>query len=404
MGKYRTSEEQTIRKAIENEKAARELLQGINERFHTDPGAVAEMFAFASNFYTYSPKNTQLIYQQNPYATYCQSYAAWKKENAPVMKGQHGLLIWVRVKTTLLEVEDGRYVKLSEATKEQKEAYNRSDINSIEKISYKIGHTFDISQTTFPKERYPELYSMGFSSDEHRLIFQGVCDFSEQILGCPVEQKFIPSIALRGCYSPIENRITLNDKLEDTQLLSTCTHEIGHALIHKDMPKISTAQKEIEADALSIMLESTFGIQITDARKRHFSSHYSAFVEEVRNQDNDAAKHAISQSDADQIIKEQIEASVNKVFDDVFNVYRDHIDEIQKCVERYLPQEKHIQKEKALLDASDTKSISENNLPFVNKRENVNDNSGALQRALKQRSMEAGRSRDMGFGKKGIDL
>lgn len=409
MGKYRPSEEQAKKSAIENEKKARELLKGINESFHTNPEAVAEMFAFASNFYTYSPKNTQLIYEQNPYATYCQSYAAWKKDNAPVMAGQKGLLIWVRVKTTLLEVEEGKFVRLSDATDEQKEAYKRSAINSIEKISYKVGHVFDISQTTFPKERYPELFSMGFSSDEHQMIYKGLCDFSEQELGCPIKKEFVSSISLRGCYSPIDNTITVNDKLEDTQLLSTTAHELGHALIHKDMPNTSIAQKELEADALSIMLETSFGIAITDARKRHFKEHYSRYVNEVRAMENDDVKNAISKEDAENVIRLQVESSVNKVFDEVFNVYRANIDMIQEYVEKYLPREKHIQKEKAAFQSIQDKSQSTitQNMGIEKKTDTkVKDMQGknAMQRAMDRRSKTAQRIQNQSIGKKGIEM
>ena len=67
------------KKRIENEKEARDLLNNLHSTFTDDPAVLAEAFAFSSNFYTYSPRNTQLIYAQNRGATYCQSYADWKK-------------------------------------------------------------------------------------------------------------------------------------------------------------------------------------------------------------------------------------------------------------------------------------------------------------------------------------
>lgn len=69
----------------------------------------------------------------------------------------------------------------------------------------------------------------------------------------------------------------LNDRLEDTQKLSTLAHELGHAvLLHQIGDEKSEHQKELEADALGIMLESYFGIEPTDSRRRHLAKHYQS--------------------------------------------------------------------------------------------------------------------------------
>jgi Zn-dependent peptidase ImmA (M78 family) len=81
---------------------------------------------------------------------------------------------------------------------------------------------------------------------------------------------------LRGAFYPNENEIRISDKLNDTERLSTLTHELGHALMHnsKEAFKLPEPVRELEADAVSIMLQQYFGISLTDSRKRHFSENY----------------------------------------------------------------------------------------------------------------------------------
>lgn len=61
------------------------------------------------------------------------------------------------------------------------------------------------------------------------------------------------SISLRGACNRLTKEITLNPKLNDSQRLSTLTHEMGHAILHGDSNTKGTFQKEFEADAISIM-------------------------------------------------------------------------------------------------------------------------------------------------------
>lgn len=366
--------------AIENENKAKELLSGIAESFRTSPETMAEVFSFAKNFYAYSPRNTKLIYAQNPYATFCQSYPAWKKMGAPVLSGQHGLKIWVPVQSTLLEPEPGKFVQLINATAEQKEKYMHGEILGYTRTHFKIGTTFDISQTSFPKERYPEIYSMGFSSEEHRKIYQAICDFSMEKLGCPVKEEFVSSISLRGYYIPKEHRIVLNDQLEDTQKLATMLHEMGHAIMHHSMPNSSVAQKELEADAISIMLESSFGIESSDARKRHFVSHYEIFKKEVLELANEL-------EDTDRVL----DRAIDNVFDEVFQVYREHINDIQQYVDKYIPREV----------SKDLQQVKENKRTPFDKGKSSKDS--AMQRAMKNRSERSRKSFEK-KNSKGLDL
>lgn len=315
--------------AKEKENRIHEMIHDIGMNYSSDPMQIAEMMAFSSKFYTYSLKNTQLIYKQNPYALYVQSYPAWKKMGANVKKGEHGIQILVPVKTTYLNLGDGEFVQLSYASEEQIKMYKAGLIEGKQKLSFKIGNVFDISQTDFPTERYPELFSVGYSSREHEVIANGLVKFSES-LGCHVRTSSVDSITLRGAYSPTVNVITINELLKDTQRLSTLTHEIGHMLAeHGKREGLSTSQKEFEADCISIMMQSYYDIELTDTRKKHLADHYNIFMSELKKNNPN-------------LTDEDVLNSMDEVLNNSMRIFKEHLDQINLYVDKELENEKYV--------------------------------------------------------------
>lgn len=270
-----------VDKAIENSQYARKKLQEFADNYKENPEMIADYLQFSQRFYSYSPQNTRLIYQQNRNASFVKSYADWKKEGATVKKGEKGIAIWVPVQVTLLETGDKEYISLREASESQKKDYREGKIKGVKKIRYKVGHVFDIAQTTYPIEQYPKLYDMGrFSEDKEKLV-KLLETYCENELGCSVVREDFHSISLRGYY--YGNKIALNEKLKTTEELSTLTHEMGHAMAHnkENNQRQSTAQKEYEADCVSIVFQSYMGEEIPDGRKRHLAYNYQKYREEL---------------------------------------------------------------------------------------------------------------------------
>lgn len=254
------AEEKAKEKGNRNEKLEQmeQIIQDIADGWDKNPALMAEALEFGEKFHNYSVKNQMLIYAQNPHAQYVASFNKWNELGSKITKGEHGLKVFVPVKATYLETIDEvtgepALVPLRYATAQQKKAYKEGEIKGHEKMRFKAGTVFDISQTDFPKEKYPELFNMGYSKEESRQIVEGMIDFSEVKLDCPVDIKDLSSITLRGCYYPGYNRIHLNEKMEDTAKMSTLSHELGHAMIHREYSEKSTHRKEFEADAVSIV-------------------------------------------------------------------------------------------------------------------------------------------------------
>lgn len=304
--------------AMEQQAKMKEMIQTLAESYQENPENIAEMLQFGSKFYRYSVRNTMLIYRQNPHATYVQSYKAWKEMGYSPKEGVHGMKVFVPVKTTWLEPEEGKRVQLKYASKEDRIRYQAGEIPGTVRTSYEIGTVFDIAQTTYPPELYPKLYSVGYPSELHRDVEKGLIAYAKERLECPVKVEDLSSISLRGAFYPMENKIRLNERLKDSQRLSTLAHELGHAMQHREMTK-SEAQMELEADALGIMVEQYLGFEPTEARKRHLAECYRGYQEEYRNHPGERE-------------------SFGRVMEQVFQKFRQELPEIEQYIQKYVPE------------------------------------------------------------------
>ena len=317
-----------IEKAKEQEQEAFKRIREVIDNYREDPEKIREYFQFASNFYNYSSRNVSLIYAQNPNAAFVQSFEGWKKMDSHIEKGSVGIKILVPVKVTYLNVDDENKIQLSKASKELKEKYKRGEIEAQSVTRFKVGNVFDISQTNFPKEKYPDLFDMGKKSMKHRAVTNGLIEFAEQEIHCTVSTENLESIALLGFYTPSKHNITLNVRMEDTVRLSTMSHELGHALEHWSMPDTSVAQKEFEGDAISIMIQQRYGIEITEQRARHITGHFKAFEKECC--DLCRNKLDIKESDVNDTVNQMIQES----FSSIFTTFKENIDKIDFHIQK----------------------------------------------------------------------
>ena len=309
--------------AMEQQEKMKEMIQSLAESYREKPENIAELLKFGSRFYRYSVRNNMLIYQQNPHAVYVQSFKAWKEMGYYPKEGVHGMKVYVPVQTTWLNLDDGRQVQLKDAGKEDRIRYQAGEISGTTRRHYKIGTVFDIAQTNYPPELYPKMFYMGYPSELHRDVEKGLISYAEGQLGCPVKSEDLSSISLRGAFYPVENKIRLNDRLKDSQRLSTLAHELGHALLHREVNK-SGAQMELEADALGIMLESYLGFEVTESRKRHLAENYRSYQEEYQSHPGERE-------------------SFGAVLENVFQTFRHELPEIERHIQQYVP-ERAIQK------------------------------------------------------------
>lgn len=264
------------------EKEKKEELDGLNnqikditENYKRSPEMLSELLIFKSQFYNYSFNNTVLIHEQNSFSTYVSSYGAWKQLGYQVQKGQKGMSIFVPVKTEVVKI-DGKLKKLSELNAEQQMQVQAGQLETLSRTFFKVEKVFDIAQTNCPVEDYPKLFHVGFTSERHVKIYDVLKDYSQSI-GIPVYEKDLQSISLGGVNSKLQNgdnHIEINEKLKDTEKLYVLTHELAHGIMHEWQSEKSTAEKELQADSVAIMLQKHYGLEITDKLKDHLTYSY----------------------------------------------------------------------------------------------------------------------------------
>lgn len=255
--------------------------------YKEDPQILANLYEFSSKFYQYSLRNLMLIYSQNPDATYVGSFKFWKDQGYSVKKGKGtGLAIYVPTKVTCVELpdpvnpEEMILQNLSQIVdKKIREDIRLGKYRRYETLKYKIGYVFDISDTTCPVEDYPKYYHMGYENEEYARICKGFEQFLKDKADTDVFYEDLESISLRGRNYVGKHLIKVNDRLNDTERLSTLIHEGSHQLMHQEIKgEKNIAEIEFEADSLSIMLQSRYDLAITDSRKRHLSQAYKDMI------------------------------------------------------------------------------------------------------------------------------
>lgn len=328
-------------KYAEQQKEKMDKLQSqikeIGDNFNLSPETLADYYSFAGRFYQYSARNNMLIYGQNRYATFCGSFKYYQDHGYSVKKGEHGLNILVPVTTTLFKVSDTEWKKISEATKEEKARLKKNEYETRKVQNFKIGSVFDISQTNIPPEEYPKYYSVGYKSEDHAAVFEGVKNYCENELNCPIEIADLHSIGLRGHYLPLENKIELNELLEDSNRLETALHEMGHAILHSDVfQDRAPEQIEFEADSIGLMFNSHFGFEFSETQKEHLAQQY---------RDMKAANEKSVKNDKGE------KFDINKILDNVSNTYFEHIQKLSDYVKVSLLKNKIASTDKRFRDS-----------------------------------------------------
>lgn len=313
------------KQAEQKEELNQRIIQ-MAENYESNPELIAEYLAFQAKFYQYSPRNTMLLLSQNPHITFVASYEDWKKKGYSVLRGQTGLKMLVPVELSYFIDTNGKAVRVNNATNEQKKSIKEGSLKVAKKLTYKIGSTFDISQTTCPPEDYPKIFSHGYESINHNVLYCAISKYSAAELGFEVIQKDFNSIALRGKCIHNPKQILINHRLRDTQALDTLIHELGHAILHNNYFRVNadtgekktTAQIELEADCVAIMVSEHLGLNVTDSRIQHLASHYKIYQEE---------RKAIDETSIPA-------SSFEKIITNVTKEFKEHWETIQEYIEK----------------------------------------------------------------------
>lgn len=344
----------------ETKELSKTAIRDIFDNYRTDQDKMIEYFLFSSRFYNYSPRNTAMIFQQNPHATFVQSSASWIKMGAYPKKGTHGASILVPQtkkfiiadKDTVIKYQkltenyrdtilstNAKYVAvaLSEACDEIKEKAKAGEYDIKEKLVFGKGTVFDISQTTYPKEKYPEIFSVGIADEKANFMCKAIANYINEKTPYSIEDVELDSISLGGFFSPSSNAICINTICEDTRKIYDMLHELGHAFYHNLEAQKSekedgqntnilftTERKEIEADIFATMSLGMYGFELDDQLKSHLKGNYNSYIKQLEN----AGKS-----------HEDISLDIEKLSTNVMSKFNSHAKEMNQYIEEYTLQQ-----------------------------------------------------------------
>lgn len=207
-----------------------------------------------AKFYHYSANNCLLIHLQRPDATHVASYTTWKRLGRQVNQGETGIAILcpISVKRKQEKAED-----TANADERSEESYTIIP-------AYKIGYTFDISQTS--GKELPEIAREldGNISEYH--------DFLHAIMrASPVSVGFEEiSSGAKGYFHTLENRIAIQQGMSERQTVKTAIHEIAHAMLDnsqsakQEQNPVDRRTREVRAESVAFCVCSHYGIDTSD--------------------------------------------------------------------------------------------------------------------------------------------
>ena len=198
---------------------------------------VLDYLQFMGRFHRYSFHNTLSIWLHCPHATQVAGYATWKKLGRFVKKGERGIPILAPCPV--------RRVAADEEDQEREEQF----------VYFKVVYVFDVSQTD--GKPLPEA-PITTTGDGRGLR--------------PVVERLARELGIDFAYKPLHGshhgtsfggRVEIDERLDEAGKVSVMIHELAHELLHRgpDRNEISRDQRETEAEAVSFIVCSHFGIE-----------------------------------------------------------------------------------------------------------------------------------------------
>lgn len=143
-------------------------------------------------------------------------------------------------------------------------------------------------------------FELGRISKKHLAVYKGLERYAIEKLNIPVVMDKLMERGYYGQYIHWKDAewISLDYRLKDTSRMCFMTHELSHAILHKNIPqpiedyKVKAAT-EFEADLLGIKIQQNWNIRVSDQMYAHLMEAYAEL------QDLDMVRHL-----QDQIVRQ----------------------------------------------------------------------------------------------------
>lgn len=256
--------QETIDKAIET------MNKGVYE--YLDSDRFKTLLDTMSKFHDYSLNNTLLILEQNPRATQLAGYNKWQQDfNRQVKRGEKGLMIWMPVE---IKVKENHYVLDENGNRILGDdgKFKREEVE-VKKRTFKIGYTFDVSQTEQIEGK--EVIELSPVKDLEGNVkdYPTLTKALMEISPVPIKIEAFKASA-KGCYNSLTNEIKIQPDMSEAQTIKTMIHEIAHSIVYsdenlnqlkqKDNVEFSKNEKEVQAESIAYIVSSHLGIDTSD--------------------------------------------------------------------------------------------------------------------------------------------
>lgn len=256
--------QETIDKAIET------MNKGVYD--YLDSDRFKTLLDTMSKFHDYSLNNTLLILEQNPRATQLAGYNKWQQDfNRQVKRGEKGLMIWMPVE---IKVKENHYVLDENGNRILGDdgKFKREEVE-VKKRTFKIGYTFDVSQTEQIEGKEVIELSPVKELEGNVKDYPTLTKALMEISPVPIKIEAFKASA-KGCYNSLTNEIKIQPDMSEAQTIKTMIHEIAHSIVHsdenlnqlkqKDNVEFSKNEKKVQAESIAYIVSSHLGIDTSD--------------------------------------------------------------------------------------------------------------------------------------------
>ncbi len=344
------------------------------EKYFTNPNEMKKYLQYMSRFYQYSENNSMLIEGQFEGAMAVGSFKFWSNQGYKINKGEKGIKILTPATVTYFKDKNGEEKQLKYANKEEKLKIKNKEIDIHQRIFFKVGHVFDISQTNAPISDLPKIFPNKWLEGEvkdYDNFYKALEKMADKINFKIIEPKGELGAVKGVCY-PKEKEIALNPRNSELQNVKTLLHELGHGKLHtmETRNNYSVNEKEYQAEMVAYSICSYFGLDTSEYSLSYLNSwtknidisERKEIIKEVKNTVSEFIE-SIENSLTNDISIDKKEKSVNEE-----NIKNDAKEYTPQIIEDILKENyfklKNICNDKNIIrdDLNDSVSIISNNL------------------------------------------
>lgn len=250
--------------------------------------SLREFTIFASKFYKYSPNNQMLIHMQNRYAQFVASETYFRNEHKlEIAPNQKPLEIIAPMVKKFYKDENGEIKNLKSADEATLEKIENGILSKFEKVTgYTRANVYDITQTTAPKEKYPEILraekiEVVNSNIDYEKTYHNLRKNIES-QGIQIEYKELSNpelgLGIKGYTDQIKIVINKDESIESK--ICVLMHEYAHVMLHKDDGDTATYIKEIEAESVAFAAANKLGLDNIVSSAKYIQSYKKDIPEE----------------------------------------------------------------------------------------------------------------------------